>query len=111
MEVKAILKNERISPIKLRLMVDLIRGKDVNSALNILTNYNSKPARIVKKVLESACANAVNNNNLDKDKLYVKEALVDMGSTLKRRVPGSRGSVDKFYHRRSHVTIVVAERV
>lgn len=110
MDVKAVLRNERISPIKLRLMVDLIRGKDVNSALNILTNYNSKPARIVKKVLDSAIANAVNNNNLDKDKLYVKEAIVDMGSTLKRRVPGSRGGVDKFYHRRSHVTIVVAER-
>lgn len=111
MDVKAVLKNERISPIKLRLMADLIKGKDVNSALNILTNYNSKPARIMKKVLESAIANAVNNNNLDKEKLYVKSALVDMGSTLKRNVPGSRGGVDKFYHRRSHVTIVVAERV
>lgn len=111
MDVKAVLKNERISPIKLRLTVDMIRGKDVNSALNILTNYNSKPARITKKVLESAIANAVNNSNLDKDKLYVKEALVDMGSTLKRNVPGSRGGVDKFYHRRSHLTIVVAERV
>ena len=65
----------------------------------------------MKKVVESACANAVNNNGLDQDKLYVKDALVDMGSTLKRNVPGSRGSVDKFYHRRSHVTIVVAERV
>ena len=111
MDVKAVLRNERISPIKLRLMADLIKGKSANDALNILTNYNSKPARIMKKVLESAVANAVNNNNLDKDKLYVKSALVDMGSTLKRNVPGSRGSVDKFYHRRSHVTIVVAERV
>ena len=111
MDVKAVLRNERISPIKLRLMADLIKGKSANDALNILTNYNSKPARITKKVLESAIANAVNNNNLDKDKLYVKEALVDMGSTLKRNVPGSRGKVDKFYHRRSHVTIVVTERV
>ena len=111
MDVKAVLKNERISPIKLRLTVDMIRGKDVNSALNILTNYNSKPARIMKKVVESAVANAVNNNSLDQDKLYVKDALVDMGSTLKRNVPGSRGGVDKFYHRRSHLTIVVAERV
>lgn len=111
MDVKAVLKNERISPIKLRLMADLIKGKSANDALNILTNYNSKPARIMKKVVESAVANAVNNNELDKDKLYVKDALVDMGSTLKRNVPGSRGKVDKFYHRRSHVTIVVAERV
>ena len=67
MDVKAIAKDVRISPIKIRLMVDLIRGKNVNDALNILTNYNSKPARIVKKVLDSAIANAVNNNNLDKD--------------------------------------------
>ncbi len=110
MDVKAIAKDVRISPIKIRLMVDLIRGKNVNDALNILTNYNSKPARVVKKVLDSAIANAVNNNNLDKDKLYIKTAVVDQASTLKRRVPGSRGKVDKFYHRRSHVTIVVSER-
>lgn len=110
MDVKAIAKDIRISPIKIRLMVDLIRGKNVNDALNILTNYNSKPARVVKKVLDSAIANAVNNNNLDKDKLYIKTAVVDQASTLKRRVPGSRGKVDKFYHRRSHVTIVVSER-
>ncbi len=110
MDVKAIAKDVRISPIKIRLMVDLIRGKNVNDALNVLTNYNSKPARVVKKVLDSAIANAVNNNNLDKDKLYIKTAVVDQASTLKRRVPGSRGKVDKFYHRRSHVTIVVSER-
>ena len=110
MDVKAIAKDVRISPIKLRLIVDLIRGKDVQEALNILTNYNSKPARIVKKVVDSAVGNAVNNNNLDKDKLYIKRAVVDQASTLKRRVPGSRGSVDKFYHRRSHVTIEVSER-
>lgn len=110
MDVKAIAKDVRISPIKIRLMVDLIRGKNVNDALNILTNYNSKPARVVKKVLDSAIANAVNNNGLDKDKLFIKTAVVDQASTLKRRVPGSRGKVDKFYHRRSHVTIVVSER-
>lgn len=110
MDVKAIAKDVRISPIKLRLIVDLIRGKDVQEALNILTNYNSKPARIVKKVVDSAVSNAVNNNNLDKDKLYIKRSVVDQASTLKRRVPGSRGSVDKFYHRRSHVTIEVSER-
>ena len=110
MDVKAITRNVRISPIKLRLMVDLIRGKDASDALNILTNYNSKPARVIKKTVDSAIANAVNNNGLDADKLYIKTAVVDMASTLKRRVPGSRGSVDKNYHRRSHVTIVVAER-
>lgn len=110
MDVKAIAKDLRISPIKIRLMVDLIRGKNVDDALNILTNYNSKPARMVEKVVLSAKANAVNNNGLDESKLYIKTAVVDQASTLKRRVPGSRGKVDKFYHRRSHVTIVVSER-
>ena len=110
MDVKAIAKNERISPIKARLFIDMIRGKNALEALNILTNYNSKSSRLIKKVLESAIANAVNNNNLDRSKLYVKTALVDMGSTLKRRVSGSRGGVDSFFHRRSHITIVVAER-
>ncbi len=110
MDVKAIAKDVRISPIKLRLMTSLIQGKNAEEALNILTNYNNKPARVVKKVLDSAIANAVNNNNLKKENLYVKSAITDMGTTLKRNVPGSRGGVDKFYHRRSHVTVVVAER-
>lgn len=110
MDVKAIAKDQRISPIKARLMVDLVRGKSANEALNILTNYNSKSARIVKKVVASAVANAVNNNKLDADKLFIKDIRADQASTLKRRVPGSRGSIDKFYHRRTHVTVVVAER-
>ena len=110
MDVKAIAKEIRISPIKLRLMVDLVRGKSTTEALNILSNYNSKSARVVKKVVASAVSNAENNNNLDEKKLYIKEIKVDMASTLKRRVPGSRGKIDKFYHRRSHVTVVVAER-
>ncbi len=110
MDVKAIAKGVRVSPIKARLVADLVRGKNVIDAKNILENYNSKPARIVKKVLDSACANALNNNKLDENKLYVKDIRVDQGQTLKRRVPGSRGSVDKFYHRTSHVTVVVTER-
>lgn len=110
MDVKAIAKDLRISPIKARLIVDLIRGKSTEEALNILTNYNSKSARMIKKVVESAVSNAVNNNKLDADKLYIKDIRADQGSTLKRRVPGSRGSIDKFYHRRTHVTVVVAER-
>ncbi len=110
MDVKAIAKEVRISPIKLRLMADLVRGKSTNEAINILNNYNSKSARVIVKVVNSAVANAVNNNKLDADKLFIKEIRVDMASTLKRRVPGSRGSIDKFYHRRSHVTVVVSER-
>ena len=110
MDVKAIIKGVRISPIKLRLTADMIRGKTTNEALNIVNNYNSKPSRILKKALDSVIANAVNNNKLDADKLYIKEIRIDMGQTLKRRVPGSRGSIDKNYHRTSHITIVVSEK-
>ncbi len=110
MDVKAIAKEVRISPIKLRLMADLVRGKSTTEAQNILRNYNSKSARVILKVVDSAVANAVNNNNLDESKLFVKEIRVDMGKTLKRRVPGSRGSIDKNDHRTSHINIVVAER-
>ena len=110
MDVKAIAKGVRISPIRARLMVDLVRGKDVNEALNILSNYNSKSARIVKKVVDSCVANAINNNKLDQNKLYIKDIRVDQAPTLKRRVPGSRGSIDKFYHRNSHIWVVVTER-
>ena len=108
MEVKAIIKGVRISPIKLRLTADMIRGKSVSEAKNIVNNY--KPARIIKKALDSVVANAVNNNKLDENKLYVKEVRIDMGQVLKRRVPGSRGSIDKNDHRTSHVVIVVDEK-
>ena len=110
METKAIAKDLRISPIKIRPIVNLIRGKDVNEAGAILDNYHSKAARMVKKTLDSAIANAVNNNSLDETKLYVSDVRADQASTLKRHVPGSRGSVDKNYHRRTHITVVVKER-
>lgn len=110
MDVKAIIKGVRISPIKLRLTADMIRGKSTNEALSIVNNYNSKPSRVLKKALDSVIANAVNNNKLDANKLYVKEIRIDMGQTLKRRVPGSRGSIDKNFHRASHVTIIVSEK-
>jgi ribosomal protein L22, bacterial type len=110
MDTKAISKNNRISPIKVRLIVDLVRGKSVEEAKIILTNYNTKAAKIVKKTLDSAIANAVNNNKLDETKLYISDIRGDMGTTLKRHMPGSRGKVDKNYHRRTHVTVVVSER-
>ena len=110
MEAKAIAKQVRISPIKARLVIDLIRGKDVSEAKTILVNYNTKASKMILKVLDSATANAVNNNKLDQNKLYVKHISIDMGQTLKRMVPGSRGSTDKNYHRTSNVNIVVAEK-
>ena len=110
MEAKAIAKTVRISALKSRLVMRLINGKNVDEALAILNNYNSKASRIIKKVLISAVANAENNHNLDKEKLYVKEAYVNDGPVLKRSVPDSRGRIARNDHRTSHVTVVVAER-
>ena len=72
MEGKAIARSVRISPIKARLVVDLIRGKNAKEAQIILVNYNNKASRLIKKVLDSAISNAVNNNKLDEKTLYVK---------------------------------------
>ena len=110
MEAKSIAKTVRISALKSRLVMRLINGKNVGDALNILNNMNNKAARVIKKVLISAVANAENNHNLDKSKLYVKEAYVNDGPVLKRSVPDSRGRIAKNDHRTSHVTVVVAER-
>ena len=110
MEAKAIAKGLRIPPRKARLVVDLVRGKDVAEADKILRNINKEAARLTLKVLTSAVANACNNLGLDKTKLYVKEAYVDEGQTLKRMKFGSRGHVDPIKKRTSHITIVVSER-
>ena len=110
MEAKAIAKTVRISALKSRLVMRLINGKSVSEAMNILNNMNNKAARIIKKVLVSAVANAENNHNLDKTKLFVKEAYVNDGPVLKRSVPDSRGRIAKNDHRTSHVTVVVAEK-
>lgn len=110
MEARAIAKTLRVSPIKARLVVDLIRGKNVNDALNILNNMNKKPARLTKKVLESAIANAVNNNGLKQEELYVKEARVDAGPVMKRHMFDSRSHIGHNDKRTSHIIIVVATK-
>ena len=110
MEAKAIAKTVRISALKSRLVMRLVNGKSVSEAMSILNNMNNKAARIIKKVLVSAVANAENNHNLDKSKLYVKEAYVNDGPVLKRSVPDSRGRIAKNDHRTSHITVIVAER-
>ena len=110
MEARAIAKTLRVSPIKIRLVVDLIRGKSVNDALNILNNMNKKPARLTKKVLESAIANAVNNNGAKQEELYVKEARVDAGPVMKRHMFDSRSHIGHNDKRTSHIVIVVATK-
>ena len=110
MEAKAIAKGLRVSPIKARLVVDMIRGKNANEALTILNNVKNKSAKLVKKVLESAIANAVNNNGADAATLYVKEARVDAGPVMKRHLFDSRSHIGHKDHRTSHIIIVVATR-
>ena len=110
MEARAIAKTLRVSPIKARLVVDLIRGKNVNDALDILNNMNKKPARLTKKVLESAISNAVNNNGAKQEELYIKEARVDAGPVMKRHMFDSRSHIGHPDKRTSHIVIVVATK-
>jgi large subunit ribosomal protein L22 len=109
MATKATLKYARISPQKMRLVADQIRGLSVDRALNILTFSNKKGADIVKKVLESAIANAEHNDGADIDELKVSVICVDQGPTLKRLRPRARGRADRIIKRMSHLTVTVAE--
>jgi len=110
MEAVAIAKGLRIAPRKARLVIDLIRGKSVSEADKILSNINKEAARMSHKVLVSAVANAENNMGLKKENLYVKEAIVNEGQTMKRMKFGSRGHVDPIKKRTSHIKIVVSEK-
>lgn len=110
MEARAIAKGVRIAPKKSRLVIDLIRGKSVIEADNILANLNKEAARATRKVLISAVANAENNLGLDKENLYVKEAYINEGRTLKRMNAGSKGRVNPIMKRSSHITVVVSEK-
>ncbi|HHI96453.1 MAG TPA: 50S ribosomal protein L22 [Thermodesulfatator atlanticus] len=110
MEARAVARYVRISPYKARLVVDLIRGKPVDEALNILRFTPKKAARLVRKVLESAIANAEHNYQMDPDRLYVKRAYVDEGPRLKRIWPRAFGRASRILKRTSHITIVVEEK-
>ena len=110
MEAKATARTVLIAPRKSRLVVNLVRGKDVSDAMAILNNLNKKSARLTKKVLVSAVANAENNFKMDKNNLYVKEAYINDGPIMKRRRIGSRSHIDRHDKKTSHITIVVAER-
>ena len=110
MESKAVAKFVRITPRKVRIVLDLIRGKNVAEAFAILKFTPKAGADVVEKVLRSAVANAENNFDMDVDKLFVKTAFADEGPTMKRIQPRSRGQAFKILKRTSHVTIVVDEK-
>ncbi|MCB1692554.1 MAG: 50S ribosomal protein L22 [Pseudomonadales bacterium] len=110
MEVAAKLRGARISAQKARLIADQIRGKQVGDALNILGFSTKKGAHIVKKVLESAIANAENNEGADVDELSVKTIYVDEGMTMKRIRPRAKGRADRILKRTCHITLAVADK-
>lgn len=109
MATVARLRGARITPQKARLVADQIRGLRVDKAINILAFSNKKAAHIIKKVLESAIANAEHNDGADVDELKVKTITVDEGPTMKRWLPRARGRANRIFKRTSHVTVTVEE--
>jgi len=106
-EVSAKLRSARISAQKVRLMVNQIRGKHVEEALGILSFAPQKSAQIVKKVLESAIANAEHNNGLDADDLFISSVQVDESFTMKRVRPRARGRADRFFKRSCNIALTI----
>ena len=109
MQVNAKLRFARISPQKCRLVADQVRGKPVAQALQILEFSPKKASHIVRKLLESAIANAENNEGADVDELKVDRIMVDEGPTMKRFKPRAKGRADQILKRTSHITISVAD--
>jgi large subunit ribosomal protein L22 len=110
MEARAVARYVRLSTRKARLVVDAIRGKNVNEALRIVRLSSKKAASPILKTLESAIANAENNFDIDVDKLYVVMATADMGRSLRRLLPRAHGRADIIRRPTSHITIVVGDR-
>lgn len=109
MEAKAQLNMIRISPRKVRLVVDTIRNKSVSVAIATLNNLDKVSAEPILKLLNSAIANAVNNNGMEANKLYVKTVYVNEGPTLKRFRPRAHGRAYEILKRTSHITIIVSD--
>jgi len=110
MEVQAKLKFVRVSPQKARLVADQVRGVDVESALQTLSFSNKKAAGILKKVLESAIANAEHNEGADIDELKISAVTVDEGPTHKRIRPRAKGRANRILKRTSHIVVTVSDR-
>jgi large subunit ribosomal protein L22 len=106
----AIARSVRITPRKVRLVVDLVRGKDVKVALGILANVNRAASPVVSKLIRSAAANAVNNNEMAESKLYIAEIYANDAARMKRFIPRAKGSASGLVKRASHITCVVKER-
>lgn len=110
MDVNASLNNTRVSAQKARLVADLVRGKDVGEAIKLLTYANKKTAQLIKKLLESAVANAEDKKVGDVDSLYVKSIWVDQGPSMKRFRPRAQGRAFMVKKKTSHINLVLGER-
>ena len=109
-QAKATLKYARISSRKVKIVADLIKGKDIDEALAILKYTPKASSEMLEKLLKSAIANAENNHNMAHEKLYVADIFANQGPTLKRIRPAAKGSAVRIRKRTSHVTIVLKER-
>ena len=110
METKAAARFIRISPRKIRLVMDQVRGEKVEAAINQLTFAPQKGARILKKLLSSAVANAEQDTNVDVDTLYIKQIYANEGPTLKRWRPRAQGRATRIRKRTSHLTVILDEK-
>lgn len=110
MEAKSIARQVRIAPRKVRLVIDLIRGKQVGEAIAILAHTPKAASPVVEKVLKSAIANAEHNYEMDPNSLVISQVFVDEGPTLKRFRPRAMGRASKINKRTSHITVVVSEK-
>ena len=110
METRSTQKHIRISPRKVKIVLDLIRGKDLGVAVGILKNTPKAASEHALKLLTKVAADAENNFQMDTEKLYVSECFVCPGMTLKRIMPRGKGSADRIMKRTSHITIAVAEK-
>ena len=110
MEAKAVAKYVRMSPIKLKPIDDLVRGKDLNEALTILKFTPVKGSVLVEKVVQSAAANAENNHDMNVDRVYVAEVYAHQGPTMKRWRAGSQGRASIILKRSSHIGVTLRER-
>ncbi len=108
MEVKAVARNTGLSARKMRLLVNLVRGKKVEEALNILKFQGTPRAKVLAKVVKSAAANAENNHQLSPADLRIVKIYADIAPMMKRSMPRARGRADEIHKRSSHITVIVA---
>lgn len=110
MEVRAVSKYLRVSPHKVRLVADLVRGRKVSDALTILKYTTKKGGRLITKTLRSAVANAENTRSMDVETLFIKTILIDEGPRLKRWRPRAMGRATRILRGSSHITVILSEK-